>query len=120
MGYFQCRSPPRRAMTSDGGEKAFDPVLFDVTRISAEEIAEQITKDDFEVFRFIQPDEVTILYLIVSHDSQLVIVSKKIITVKNFWTNIWQNEILRGKVHNLTKTDQSSGPHLERSSLFSY
>ena len=77
MGYFQCRSPPRRAMTSDGGEKAFDPVLFDVTRISAEEIAEQITKDDFEVFRFIQPDEVTILYLIVSHDSQLVIVSKK-------------------------------------------
>ena len=58
MGYFQCRSPPRRAMTSDGGEKAFDPVLFDVTRISAEEIAEQITKDDFQVFRFIQPDEV--------------------------------------------------------------
>ena len=45
-------------MTSDGGEKAFDPVLFDVTRISAEEIAEQITKDDFQVFRCIQPDEV--------------------------------------------------------------
>ena len=77
MGYFQCRSPPRRAMTSDGGEKAFDPVLFDVTRISAEEIAEQITRDDFQVFRFIQPDEVTILYFIVLHDSQLVIVNKK-------------------------------------------
>lgn len=58
MGYFQCRSPPRR-MASDGGEKTFDPVLFDVTRIPADDIAMQITKNDFQVFRNIQPDELT-------------------------------------------------------------
>lgn len=57
MGYFQCRSPPRQ-MASDGGEKMFDPVLFDVTRIPADDIATQITKEDFEVFQNIRPDEV--------------------------------------------------------------
>ncbi|CAG5085659.1 Oidioi.mRNA.OKI2018_I69.PAR.g10958.t1.cds [Oikopleura dioica] len=58
MGYFQCRSPPRQ-MASDGGEKMFDPVLFDVTRIPADDIATQITKEDFEVFQNIRPDELT-------------------------------------------------------------
>ena len=61
MGYFQCRSPPRQ-MASDGGEKMFDPVLFDVTRIPADDIATQITKEDFEVFQNIRPDEVRINY----------------------------------------------------------
>ena len=62
MGYFQCRSPPRRAahMASDGGEKAFDPVLFDVTRIPCDEIANQITLDDFAVFQSIRPEEVSL------------------------------------------------------------
>ena len=61
MGYFQCRSPPRRRpMASDGGEKTFDPVLFDVTRIPCEDIANQITKDDFQVFQGIRPEEVNI------------------------------------------------------------
>jgi len=46
-------------MASDGGEKMFDPVLFDVTRIPADDIATQITKEDFEVFQNIRPDELT-------------------------------------------------------------
>ena len=64
MGYFQCRSPPRRTQmaSSDGGEKTFDPVLFDVTRIPCEDIANQITKDDFEVFQSIRPEEVSLTF----------------------------------------------------------
>jgi len=46
-------------MASDGGEKAFDPVLFDVTRIPCDEIANQITLDDFAVFQSIRPEELT-------------------------------------------------------------
>lgn len=46
-------------MASDGGEKTFDPVLFDVTRIPCEDIANQITKDDFQVFQGIRPEELT-------------------------------------------------------------
>ena len=63
MGYFQCRSPPRQ-MASDGGEKMFDPVLFDVTRIPADDIATQITRDDFEVFQNIRPDEVRLKFFV--------------------------------------------------------
>jgi len=48
-------------MASDGGEKMFDPVLFDVTRIPADDIATQITKEDFEVFQNIRPDEVGLI-----------------------------------------------------------
>lgn len=66
MGYFQCRSPPRQ-MASDGGEKMFDPVLFDVTRIPADDIATQITKEDFEVFQNIRPDEVRLIFCFVSN-----------------------------------------------------
>ena len=41
----------------------FDPVLFDVTRIPADDIATQITRDDFEVFQNIRPDEVRLRFL---------------------------------------------------------
>ena len=76
MGYFQCRSPPRRAaMASDGGEKTFDPVLFDVTRIPSEDIATQITAEDFAVFQAIRPEEVCFSKL----DLSMIFLKKKIL-----------------------------------------
>ena len=39
-------------------EKSFDPALFDVTRIPVNDFANQITLDDFEIFKRITPEEV--------------------------------------------------------------
>lgn len=38
-------------------EKSFDPALFDVTRIPVNDFANQITLDDFEIFKRITPEE---------------------------------------------------------------
>ena len=43
---------------NDQSEKSFDPALFDVTRIPVDDFANQITLDDFEIFKKITPEEV--------------------------------------------------------------
>ena len=43
-------------------EKSFDPALFDVTRIPVNDFANQITLDDFEIFKRITPEEVISRY----------------------------------------------------------
>ena len=43
-------------------EKSFDPALFDVTRIPVNDFANQITLDDFEIFKRITPEEVIFLF----------------------------------------------------------
>ena len=40
-------------------EKSFDPALFDVTKIPVDDFANQITIDDFEIFKKITPEEVS-------------------------------------------------------------
>ena len=44
---------------NDQSEKSFDPALFDVTRIPVDDFANQITLDDFEIFKKITPEEVS-------------------------------------------------------------
>ena len=43
-------------------EKSFDPALFDVTRIPVNDFANQITLDDFEIFKRITPEEVRVFF----------------------------------------------------------
>ena len=45
-------------------EKSFDPALFDVTRIPVNDFANQITLDDFEIFKRITPEEVRVIFFI--------------------------------------------------------
>ena len=48
---------------NDQSEKSFDPALFDVTRIPVDDFANQITLDDFEIFKKITPEEVILIFL---------------------------------------------------------
>ena len=47
---------------NDQSEKSFDPALFDVTRIPVDDFANQITLDDFEIFKKITPEEVILIF----------------------------------------------------------
>ena len=44
--------------SDDEEEKKFDPALFDVTKIPVNDFANQITRDDFEIFKKITTEEV--------------------------------------------------------------
>jgi len=49
----------KSAALNDQPEKSFDPALFDVTKIPVDDFANQITIDDFEIFKRITPDELS-------------------------------------------------------------
>ena len=51
----------KSAALNDQPEKSFDPALFDVTKIPVDDFANQITIDDFEIFKRITPDEVNFI-----------------------------------------------------------
>lgn len=56
---------------NDQPEKSFDPALFDVTKIPVDDFANQITIDDFEIFKRITPDEVSFSHSISDHQPQI-------------------------------------------------
>ena len=44
--------------SDDEDEKKFDPALFDVTKIPVNDFANQITRDDYDIFKKITTEEV--------------------------------------------------------------
>ena len=81
-------------------EKSFDPALFDVTRIPVNDFANQITLDDFEIFKRITPEEVIFRFHIFGYldifrcDPSRFLRDLDFITTKRFPLNEFQREFM--------------------------
>ena len=81
-------------------EKSFDPALFDVTRIPVNDFANQITLDDFEIFKRITPEEVIFRFHIFGYldifrcDPSRFLRDLAFITTKRFPLNEFQREFM--------------------------
>ena len=69
-------------------EKSFDPALFDVTRIPVNDFANQITLDDFEIFKRITPEEVIFRFF---SRNFFHIFSRNFSTKNEFWGTIFRH-----------------------------